>query len=219
MISKDSFKDNQTEKIPVDDYFDGIEHSSFQKRKIGFGFPKIMGMPLFVIGAGIIILIILTSIILNKTDENLNVSEQVGIEARIKKMEDRLINMEKLEQKLSGLENQGKMIDLLQNRMDRLEADLASQLDRFSLKLETSIDQSIKERKTVLNDSAKRVPVDNKKKIGSKTVGKYHQVHAGETLFGIGRNYNVSLEELYRLNPSLRNSGIHPGQKIRISAN
>jgi len=64
MTSKDSFKDNQTEKIPVDDYFDGIEHSSFQKRKIGFKFPKIMGMPLFIIGIGIIVLIILTSIIL-----------------------------------------------------------------------------------------------------------------------------------------------------------
>ena len=219
MISKDSFKDNQTEKIPVDDYFDGIEHLSFQKRKTNFKLPKIMGMPFFVIGTGIIVLIILTSIILNKTDENLNVSEQEGIEARIKKMEDRLVDMEKLEQKLSGLENQGKMLGLLQNRMDRLEADLASQLDRFSSKLESSIDERVKERKTVLNDSAKRAPVDNKKKIGSKTVGKYHQVHSGETLFGIGRNYNVSLEELYRLNPSLRKSGIYPGQKIRVSAN
>jgi len=204
MISNDSFKDNQTEKIPVDDYFDGIEHSSFQKRKVGFNFPKIMGMPLFVIGAGVIILIILTSIILNKTGETLNVSEQEGIEARIMKMEDRLVDMEKLEQKLAGLESQGKKLGLLQNRMNRLEVNLASKLNRISSRLESSIDKRLKERK----------------KIVSKTVGKHHKVHSGETLYGIGLNYNLSLEELYRLNPALsRNSSIHPGQKIKISAN
>ncbi|MBW1899248.1 MAG: LysM peptidoglycan-binding domain-containing protein [Deltaproteobacteria bacterium] len=214
MNSNDSFKDNQTEKIPVDDYFDGIEHSSFQKRKIGFNFPKIMGMPLFIIGGGVIILIIFTGIVLNKTGETLNVSEQErGIEARIKKMEDRLVDMEKLEQKLVGLESQGKKLGLLQNRMDRLEANLASKLNRISSRLESSIDKKLK-------DYAKRAPVGNKKKIVSKTVGKHHKVHSGETLYGIGLNYNLSLEELYRLNPSLsRNSSIHPGQKIRISAN
>ncbi len=220
MISNDSFKDNQTEKIPVDDYFDGIEHSSFQKRKVGFNFPKIMGMPLFIIGAGVIFLIILTSIILNKTGETLNVSEQEGIEARIMKMEDRLVDMEKLEQKLAGLESQGKKLGLLQNRMNRLEVNLASKLNRISSRLESSIDKILKERKKILKDYAKRAPVDNKKKIVSKTVGKHHKVHSGETLYGIGLNYNLSLEELYRLNPALsRNSSIHPGQKIRISAN
>ena len=220
MISKDSFKDNQTEKTPVDDYFDGIEHSSFQKRKINFNLPKIMGIPLFIIGAGIIVLIIFISIILNKTDENQNVIGEEITEARIKRMEDRLVDMEKFEQKLAGLENQREKLDLLQNRMDRLEANLALQLNRFSSKLEIPIDKSVKERKTTLKEIAKSAPVDNKKKIGSKIIGKYHQVHSGETLYGIGRNYNVSIEELYRLNPSLsRNSGIYPGQKIKIRTN
>jgi len=128
--------------------------------------------------------------------------------------------MEKFEQKLAGLESQVKKLGLLQNRMDRLEANLASQLNRFSSKLESSIDKSVKERKTILKEYAKRVPVDNEKKIGSKTVGKYHQVHSGETLYSIGRDYNLSLKELYHLNPSLsRNSDIYPGQKIKISTN
>ncbi|MFO7558372.1 MAG: LysM domain-containing protein [Desulfobacterales bacterium] len=215
MISNDSFKDNQTEKVPVDDYFDGIEHSSFQKRKTGFNLLKMMGTPLFVIGAGILVLVLLAGIMLNKAGDTMNIGEQEGTEIRIKKLEDRLADMETFEQKLAELENQLKKLDLLQNHMDRIETNLASQLNQFSSKFESAMDKSAKERKTPL-----KAPVDNKQKIGSKTVGKYHQVRSGETLYGIGRDYNVSTEELYRLNPSLsRKSGIYPGQKIRISEN
>ncbi len=220
MNSNDSFKDNQTEKMPVDDYFDGIEHSAFQTRKTGFDLLKMMGTPLFIIGAGIIVIVVLAGIMLNKTGDTMNIGGQEGTEIRIKKMEDRLTDMEKFEQKLAELENQLKKLDLLQNHMDRIEANLASQLNQFSSKFEAAMDKSAKERKTPLKADAKKAPVDNKQKTGSKTVGKYHQVRSGETLYGIGRDYNVSTEELYRLNPSLsRKSGIYPGQKIRISEN
>jgi LysM repeat protein len=220
MNSRDSFKDNRNEKIPVDDYFDGIEHSSFQKGKTGFNLSKFIGMPLFITGAGVIILIILVSIIFNKPDEAIEVGEQEGIPARIKKLEDRIVELEKFEQKLAELEKQGAKLGLLQNRMDRLETNVASRLDRLPVNFESTVDKKVKESKTIIKNSAERSSVGGKKKTGSKTMGKYHQVLSGETLYGIGQKYNLSLEELLRLNPSLsRRSSIHPGQQIRIASN
>jgi len=209
MNSSETFKDNQNEKIPVDDYFDGIEHSSFQKRNSGFKLPKFIGMPLFITGAGVVILIIFISILFHKTDETTEVGEQEEMASRIRKIEDRLTDMEKFEQKLVELEKEGKKIGLLQSRLDHIEANMAARLDRLSAKSEPS----------VLTHSAESASTGDTQKTGSKTVGKYHQVVPGETLYSIGRKYNMSLQDLLRLNPSLsKNSGIQPGQKITVSA-
>jgi len=49
-----------------------------------------------------------------------------------------------------------------------------------------------------------------------KTENIYHDVQKGETLFGISKKYNVSIAELEKLNPELKN-GLKAGQRIIIS--
>ncbi|MDO5035359.1 MAG: LysM peptidoglycan-binding domain-containing protein [Porphyromonas sp.] len=44
---------------------------------------------------------------------------------------------------------------------------------------------------------------------------KVHVVKAGETMYRIGKDYGVSVEELLKLNPTARD-GIRPGQEIKI---
>lgn len=51
-------------------------------------------------------------------------------------------------------------------------------------------------------------------KVGDKTF-LIHQVGAGETLFGISRRYNVSVNELVQNNPQLQ-EGLKAGQSIRV---
>lgn len=46
----------------------------------------------------------------------------------------------------------------------------------------------------------------------------WHEVKKGETLFGISKKYNISVQELEKLNPELKN-GLKAGQKLIISAN
>ncbi len=43
-----------------------------------------------------------------------------------------------------------------------------------------------------------------------------HEVLAKETLYGIAKSYNVSVEELYKMNPELENEGLKKGQIIKI---
>lgn len=46
---------------------------------------------------------------------------------------------------------------------------------------------------------------------------KYHVVAPGETLYRISVNYNISVDELRRLNNIGPRSVIHIGQKLRVS--
>ena len=45
----------------------------------------------------------------------------------------------------------------------------------------------------------------------------YHEVQPGDTLFGIARQYGISLDELCRLNDITPEQVIYPGQKLLVS--
>ena len=47
-------------------------------------------------------------------------------------------------------------------------------------------------------------------------VAGYHEVRAGETLWGLGRRYGLPVDELRRLNDLAPGAPIHPGQKLKL---
>ncbi|MET0945125.1 MAG: LysM peptidoglycan-binding domain-containing protein [Flavobacterium sp.] len=53
----------------------------------------------------------------------------------------------------------------------------------------------------------------------SNTTPGLHEIQAKETLWGISKKYNVSVEDLKRANPSLETEGLKPGQQINIPSN
>jgi LysM repeat protein len=50
-----------------------------------------------------------------------------------------------------------------------------------------------------------------------KSKAEYHEVRRGETLFGISKDYGLSLEQLCHLNQITPETPIHPGQKLQVS--
>ncbi|GIZ08809.1 LysM peptidoglycan-binding domain-containing protein [Flavobacterium sp. UMI-01] len=48
------------------------------------------------------------------------------------------------------------------------------------------------------------------------TTSLVHEVLAKETLYGISKQYNVTVDELYQANPNLEETGLKVGQKINI---
>ncbi|MFV8326719.1 LysM peptidoglycan-binding domain-containing protein [Flavobacterium sp. ZS1P14] len=58
-----------------------------------------------------------------------------------------------------------------------------------------------------------------KSKIATNYSEKEHEVLAKETLYGIARQYGISLKELNEANPALESSGLQIGQKIIIPLN
>ena len=62
----------------------------------------------------------------------------------------------------------------------------------------------------------KRSKMSPKKALQKKPVEQYYSVRSGDTLYSIGRRYRMSINELYKLNPSIKGKDIYPGQKLRI---
>lgn len=62
--------------------------------------------------------------------------------------------------------------------------------------------------------SSKGTKVKTESKVVS--IENIHEVHPKETLFGIAKQYEISLEELHTANPELAETGLKVGQKIKI---
>ena len=60
---------------------------------------------------------------------------------------------------------------------------------------------------------------NTKSKVVANYSAKEHEVLAKETLYGIAKQYDISLKELNELNPTLEAAGLKMGQKIIIPAN
>ena len=69
------------------------------------------------------------------------------------------------------------------------------------------------------------IPSHNSKKTNSvaekvtNSSEKIHEVLPKETLFGIAKQYGITVEDLNKANPKLESSGLRKGQKITIPAN
>jgi len=225
---------------PVEEYFNGLEHSSLKKSKIGLKFPGVTEIPLVIAGAGLLVLIVFLSIfiftIFVQKPEKVDVEGKFdgklrSVDARINQLEGRLSKMEVIVQQLLEMENRGEEIGPVVARINKLESEYSSQLDLMSQKLDHYIKQQEEERKklaalavkppekTTQVSATKATQVSATKATqmpAKKSVKTYHHVQSGETLYSIGRKYKMSLDQLHGLNPSISGNAIYTGQKIRV---
>jgi len=57
---------------------------------------------------------------------------------------------------------------------------------------------------------------NEKKDDGKKEIPLYHTVKADQTIYAISREYNVPVNHLLKLNPTLKNGKVVTGQKIKL---
>ena len=57
---------------------------------------------------------------------------------------------------------------------------------------------------------------NEKKDDGKKETPLYHTVKADQTIYAISREYNVPVNRLLKLNPTLKNGKVVTGQKIKL---
>ena len=57
---------------------------------------------------------------------------------------------------------------------------------------------------------------NEKKDDGKKETPLYHTVKADQTIYAISREYNVPVNRLLKLNPTLKNGNVVTGQKIKL---
>lgn len=212
----DPMKEDSIEEKRDENYFDGIEHTSFMKKRPGFKPSSAAGMPVLLYLIGGVVIVILIGMIVLRSGKSFDPERMTGMDARIKQMEDRIIDLGLLEKKLDSIETQGQKLDQLTKRVNTLESNLSAILERTAT-------QSREPKKPIaksVQKSGGAVPkktVAEKKQSSSKGSDVYHHVRSGDTLYSISRRYKLSVPELKQLNPSISGKKtIYPGQKLRI---
>ena len=113
------------------------------------------------------------------------------------------------------------MIDYTNGRHFSLKL-LNKRLDRFETTVNTQVDQIIKElatlhQKTAQNQTPGTQALQPAATSKEEIKPKYHQVRAGETLYGISRLYGLTVEQLRSYNNISPNAAIQPGQKLKLN--
>jgi LysM repeat protein len=111
-----------------------------------------------------------------------------AIEARLTMIEQRITQLEKMEQRISAYEFQLKALRESIARLDNRVTDI----------LEAP--QTIKGQST------------------SQGRAGYYLVHRGDSLYGIAQEYGLTVEELRRLNNLTKGHVIYPGQKLLVNS-
>lgn len=193
--------DRNDENYDAYDTFSALDAKSAQRKNIY----------LIVAGAvGLLVILIVVAMFAGKSgNEALNARLNV-IEKRLDDIEFRLGNLEQANMSGTDLTGVREATEKLSKRFDQLETSLGQNLNQLEQKL------SAFENKAAAATSAK--PVAAKAAPPKQSAPRMHTVKAGENLYQISRQYNISVEELRKLNGIGSDLIIKPGQQLKISA-
>ena len=138
-----------------------------------------------------------------------------ALDTRVRQLEDRLDKFEAIDEKVTRIWEQAKSFEKFKDRFDRSEASMSLRMDHLTMSLE-SLQKQVNDAHDTQKSagpgksSLPRVPPKQASKI------QYHQVTAGETLYSISKQYDLSVEELLKLNRMKPDAVIVPGQKVIV---
>lgn len=128
------------------------------------------------------------------------------LEARIVLLEDKLAKIEWLDQGLARLNKQETDFEGLSEKVAQLEAALKQESARVEKRLAA-----------IKPATAPPLPAAAPAEKAQSTPPAVHVVSTGDTLYSIGRKYNISVNELRRFNNLSDKASIQPGQKLKLS--
>lgn len=195
--------DSDSEQIPEEEYMEEEGYKSLKEKK-----PLPRGwfiVPILVVG---IVLVVMMAIWFRGTPQNPQADGRINqIEDRIMTLEKRLAELNGVEEKLSALERDGQAYLQAIERLNRLGTTVSMRVDQIAKALTTE------QSKPPAPQAQTKQP---EKPAAAKTKTVTHVVKSGDTLYGIGRRYNISIDQLRRDNNLGKTSAIKPGQKLVI---
>ena len=255
-ISRDTFRDKrgtETEQVPDEDYSPEDAYSPWKKGNVESfmsNLSKSSGLLLVIIGAGVFVLIaffVFLPMLRSPADTK---PQNTEMEAKLKKMESKLLEMEQNYHKVAQLALQDDKIEQISARLDKLGTSTTQRLDQMTKELEALHKQPAAPKTEtapkpppaqVKTESAPKLPAAPKTESAPKqpaaaksetpspakptetpekkaTTEKYHEVKPLETLYGIGKTYGLTVDELKRLNNMApTDNTVRTGQKLKVS--
>ena len=195
------------------DYFDEKEFSSEnKKKKIKFGskiFKVLEKVPFSWFGIAFLILIILLFFFSSRN--GVDDKQVAAIEARLKKLEDRIATVEIANIYITKIWEEAKTFEQFKERFNRSEASMTMRMNNIIVGQDKL---QIKMAETIPEKSGSREPTEVSRKTAKKS---YHTVRAGESLYVISRRYGLTVKKIQHLNKLNNRSVIYPGQKLLLT--
>ena len=144
-----------------------------------------------------------------------------GLEKKIEQLEQKLEKVDGVDEKVTRIWEQAKSFETFKTRFDRSEASMSLRMDHLAMSLDAlqkktneTMQQLGKLEKAPVREQG--LPV--KTPVKARATNKTHKVVAGDTLYSIGRKYNLTLDELRTINKLPKEAVIHVGQVLVVNA-
>jgi anti-anti-sigma factor len=123
-----------------------------------------------------------------------------------------------LEERIAKLESKGKEVPQIQEKLDSLTKNLNERLSHLEKDMNQVKEEAPSGKKTAdLTKSAAPAPAPPLRSPEKSGGTRFHTVAQGENLFRIALRYNLTVEELRRLNNLKPDQSLQVGQKLRVA--
>ncbi|OEU62830.1 MAG: hypothetical protein BBJ57_11295 [Desulfobacterales bacterium PC51MH44] len=199
---------------PEKDYFDEKEYSPWDKnQKVKFGskmFKVPEEIPFSWFGIVFLILIFLFILLFFRSGSSIDEKQIAALETRLKKLEDRTVKFEAVDERVTQIWEQAKSFEQFKERFDRSEASMTLRMDHIAKGMDSL-------QKNMAEARPRKVESSGPAKVSKQSAKqRYHTVRAGETLYGISRQYGLTLKKIQLLNKLAKGAVIRPGQKLLV---
>jgi len=203
-VINEKYNEEELKDLSRDDYYD--DHSGILQKKYF--------TPFTVGGIGLVIVVILFIVLLTGTKDTVDSKQLQSLETRIQQLENKLTSIVGMDQTLDKLGKQEEKLNSIGERFDS-----------FNSAVSTQIDQIIKELGALQKKSSQSPAPQAQQTEQAAITGKkeakpeFHLVRPKETLWGISRQYGLSLDQLRSYNKIGPKGTIRPGQQLKLTPN
>jgi LysM repeat protein len=179
--------------------------------------------PLLMAGAGLLLAVVILLMVFSGSPRTADKEQLKNLEARLKLVEEKLGKLDWIDTGMARLDRKEKEIASFADRLSQVESTLNRKIDQLSKDTakpaakpaETPAPKPETAAAKAEPPTAKPAPAATK--VAKETKGKIHEVQKGETLYGIGRRYGLSVDQVLKLNNLTLKDTIKPGQKLIVS--
>jgi LysM repeat protein len=195
-VINDKYDDEEVPELNREDYYD--DHTSiFNKKNLN---PFILG------GVGLIVIVILLVTFLSGPDNDTKNMQLQSLEAKIQQLEKKLAAIGSVDQALDRVGKLEQKLNLISEKFEHSNSAVTTQIDQIIKELGALHQKSSQPPQPVKTDQKETKP-------------KIHQVLPKETLWGISRRYDLTVDQLRKYNNMGSKATIQPGQELKLTPN
>lgn len=190
----------------ADDLLSKEANSSHYRQAPG---EKSHGKAIILWALGILILIGVFSFLFGGGNE-LSKQELASIFTRLSQLEKKTEKLEGVGGKIAQLEKEDKELEKDGIKRSKSITYLRSQIDGLNKKI-AGLEKGIPSKRSATKPAGiTKKPQTLQAKLG------YHEVRAGDSLYGIAQKYGITVDELCRINNITKKQVIQPGQRLKV---